>query len=439
MRTIVLVIAGTLLGVFALVFGIRATSGRVARPAAPEVSQQISSAAAQPQTSADRQINAAQEVIKRVPTISKGYNSLCAAYLQKARETGDFGFNARAEAALNKSLGVAPDNYDALKLRAVLLLTYHRFGEALDAARRAQQANPHDPDNYGALTDALVELGQYKEAVAAAQQMVDVRPGTPSYARVSYLRLLHGDVEGAIAVMRLAVDAANPQSAESVAWCRVHLGDELMTAGRREAAEKQYDLSLAAFPDYHFALAGKARARIAAGDLGSAVDLYQIAQQRVPLPEIAIALGDLYAKLGRSDDAKRQYELTEFIERTGAASGTYSRQLALFYADHDMKLDEALVIARRERTARADIYTSDALAWCLYKKGQMVEAKTAMAEALRLNTRDPRLFYHAGMIAAALGERQAAAKYLQLALQVNPAFDALQADDARRTLATIKT
>jgi tetratricopeptide (TPR) repeat protein len=102
-----------------------------------------------------------------------------------------------------------------------------------------------------------------------------------------------------------------------------------------------------------------------------------------------------------------------------------------------MKLDEALAIARRERETRADIYTHDALAWCLYKKGELAEAKGAINEALRLGTRDARINYHAGMIYKALGESRAAAKHLQLALRINPSFDVLQADVARQTLHTL--
>ena len=96
-------------------------------------------------------------------------------------------------------------------------------------------------------------------------------------------------------------------------------------------------------------------------------------------------------------------------------------------------------MARRERELRSDIYTSDALAWCLYKKGQLTEAKTAMDEALRLGTQDARLFYHAGMIEQALGNRRNAVKYLQFALKINPSFDILQAEAARQTLRAITT
>ena len=318
----------------------------------------------------------------------------------------------------------------------MLLLAYHRFDEALETARRAQEIQPADPQNYGAMTDALVELGDYPGAFKAAQTMMDIKPGTSSYSRVSYLRELQGDTPGAVESMRAAAEAAGDP--ETAAWCRVHLGDLLINSGKADA-DHEFDNALRIFPDYYLALAGKARARLAGGDTNSAIDFYKQAQERVPLPEFAIALGDLYAKLGRAEEAKKQYDLVEFIECTSvtAGGGTYSRQLALFYADHDVKLDEALAIAQRERAARSDVYTFDVLAWCIYKKGSFAEAKKAIDQALRLGTRDARIHYHAGMIEHALGNRRGAVKHLQLALKINPMFDILQADAARQTLRSI--
>ncbi len=87
---------------------------------------------------ADQRILRALQVIEKMPDRSEGYNQLASAYMQKARETADFDLNANADEAITRSLAVEPDNYDALKLRAKLQLTYHRFAEALETARRAQ-------------------------------------------------------------------------------------------------------------------------------------------------------------------------------------------------------------------------------------------------------------------------------------------------------------
>ena len=410
----------------------------VSKPAASPEAALLLPVATNQATMADRSISAAQGVIEKHPADPKGFNMLAAAFMQKARETGDFSLNARAEESLKHSFRVAPDNYDGIKLQAALLLNYHRFSEALQAAQRAQAMNPRNHDVYGAMVDALVELGDYGRAVDAAQMMVDLRPDTASYSRISYLRSLHGDTKGAIEAMKMAAESANAKNPESVAWCRVHLGDELMNDGRLKEAEREYDFALYSFPDYHLALAAKGRARYAAGDTDNAITFYKRAVERVPLPEYAAALGDLYAKLNRTEEAKQQYAQVEFIEKMGTAGATYSRQMALFWADHDIRLDEALAAAERERAARNDIYTADVLAWCLYKKGRFAEAKTAIDEALRLGTRDPRLLYHAGMIASSNGDNQKGAEYLEQALAVSPSFDILQAEVAKKKLNALK-
>jgi Tfp pilus assembly protein PilF len=88
----------------------------------------------------------------------------------------------------------------------------------------------------------------------------------------------------------------------------------------------------------------------------------------------------------------------------------------------------------REYEARQDIYGADAVAWTALKAGKIVEAQAASKEALKLGTRDAKLFYHAGMIARAAGQKDAARDYLKRALTLNPQFDPLQAMIARKAL-----
>nr|MBA2524229.1 tetratricopeptide repeat protein [Pyrinomonadaceae bacterium] len=295
----------TVIGLFsAAVLGIRAFSNRSRR--SDEVTR-ASDNSTQQATPADRQIRAALGTIERTPSDAKGYNLLAAAYMQKAREIEDYAVNTQAEEALTRSLKVATDNYDALKLRAKLLLTFHRFEEALEVARRAQNLNPQDHDNYGAMTDALIELGEYSAAVEAAQRMVDLRPDTSSYSRVSYLRWLHGDTKGAIDAMRLAAQSASPQDPERVAWCHVQLGEALLNSADSAAAEREFDRALFIFPNYGTALYAKSRARVASGDLQAALQIHRREYERSPSADTALALGDLYAKLGRADEANRHY------------------------------------------------------------------------------------------------------------------------------------
>lgn len=392
-----------------------------------------------PATPADRQIRAAEGVIDRAPSDARGHNLLAAAYMQKARESEDYAVNAKAAEALESSLRIAPDNYDGLKLRAKLLLTYHRFEEALAIARRVEGMNPRDHDNYGALTDAFVELGDYPAAVESAQKMVDLRPETSSYARISYLRWLHGDNKGSIEAMKLATQSASPQDPERVAWCHVQLGEALLNSNQSAEAEREFDRALFFFPDYGAALSAKARARIASGDFEGAVEIYRREYERGPSADTALALGDLSTKLGRLDEASKHYAAFESLERENAVAENDMHHLVVYWTDHDKNLDEALALAKKERERRKDIFTCDNLAWALFKKGQLVEAKAMIGEALRLGTRDARLLYHAGMINVALGDRERGLKYLRESLAINPSFDVLQAEVARRTLASRPT
>jgi Flp pilus assembly protein TadD len=133
------------------------------------------------------------------------------------------GFRSPANKNAPESSLIDQRTYDGLKLRAKLQLTNHQFAEALETARRAQTFRNDDHDVCGMITDALVESGDYAGAVQAAQRMIDLRPDSSSYARVSYLRQLHGDTKGAIQAMTLAVKAANPNDPEGVAWYRAQL------------------------------------------------------------------------------------------------------------------------------------------------------------------------------------------------------------------------
>ncbi len=383
----------------------------------------------------NREIEEAQKLINKNPNVSKGYNSLAVAYIQSARETGDFSLNSKAETAVELALKLEPDNPIAQKIKTSLMLTFHRFDEALEAATRMQAKYPQDAFIYGVLTDANVELGNYKEAIDAVQKMVDLRPNMESYARVSHVRSLHGNSDGAIEAMRTAAKIADPMNKEPQAWCLVRLGDEFFKIGNYAEAEKQYDTALNVFPNYHFALAGKGRARAAQNDFESAVKFLTESNNRVPNVEDVIYLGDVYSKIGKQDKANKQYELAQFIEQQ--SGNLDQRRLALLWADRDMKLDEALSVAAREHAARKDIFTADIYAWCLYKKGQFQEAKSAITEAMRLKTKDARIFYHAGMIEKSLGNKKAAADYLRKALQINPAFDVLQAEKAKTALQEI--
>ena len=126
------------------------------------------------------------------------------------------------------------------------------------------------------------------------------------------------------------------------------------------------------------------------------------------------------------------------IEKMDQAAGfPANRNLALAFADHGRNLDHALAMVKEEMKTRHDIYEWDALAWLLYQNEKYDEAQKASGKALELGTPEPGFYYHAGMIAHALGEQDAARKHLQRALSLNSNFDLKQAPVARQALKEI--
>ena len=392
------------------------------------------------QSSADDAIHRAQYKLRRSAGDARAYHRLGEAYIQKARETGDLGYLDRAARALERAVAIDPADAGAARHLAYLLSTRHDFHAAATHAARAIELDPRDGDAWGVLGDAWLELGRYDRAADAYDAMTRLKGDLSSFARRAALKNLHGDVDGAIADLRLAVASGRTerQPRESIAWAEWQLGAEHFAIGQTDAAEAQYQAALVTFPGYHRALAGLAEVRVAERRRDEAIELYERAIAVTPLPEHAAALGDLYASMDRPAQAEKAYELVEHIARLSAASqAIHNRQLAAFYADHDRQLDRALALARAELEVRQDIYGHDVLAWILYKLGRWQEAIAPMNEALKLGTRDAKLFFHAGMIHRAAGNTALARDYLARALATNPHFHVLHASAAARAIAEL--
>jgi tetratricopeptide (TPR) repeat protein len=366
------------------------------------------------------------------------YQSLLAgSFIQKMRETMDPGYLDRASKIVEAALSADGADYEALRLRSQIELERHNFSKVAEYSRELIASSPEDPWNWGTLGDSLMELGQYDKAAEAYQRMVNMRPDLSSYNRASYYRFVAGDTAGAIEVMKRAISAGS-RSMENVAWCYVDLGNMYFKIGQVSEAERAYLSALRAFPGYYPAHAGLGRAYAAQGKIPEAIQSYKRAQSSVPLVEYAGALQDLYALAGQPDEARKQAEMVDMIDKMEQASGlNVNRNLAMAYADRDRKLDRALALVEGELSGRRDIYTYDALAWALYKNKKFEEAGKAKEKALELGTPEPAFYYHAGMIERALGQTDHARKHLAKALELNARFDPRQAPLAQAALKEI--
>ena len=388
--------------------------------------------------STDAQIQSLQAKLRSHPEDWPAYNQLGLAYLQKARESGDPTYYQKTEAALNKALSHQPDDYVSVSASGALALARHQFHTALELGQKARQLNPDRSYAYGVIADAQIELGQYREAVQTLQAMVDLRPDMSSYSRISYIRELYGDIDGATDMMQRAVDSGT-SNLESTAWVRTQLGNLYFNTGNVDQAAVEYEQTLQDRPNYVYAIAGLGRVQAAEGHTDEAIKLFERAVATMPMPEFVIILGDLYETTGRQAQADQQYKLVGTIEKLYRANGVdMDMEIALFDADHDINLEETLALAQKAYANRPSIHGADALAWALYKTGNYTEAQKYSQEALKLGTKDALKLFHAGMIALKLGDKTQAREYLEQALTINPHFSILYAEEAQKTLETLK-
>jgi tetratricopeptide (TPR) repeat protein len=369
-------------------------------------------------------------------------NKLASEYLQQLRETGNITYLELASRAARSSLAVLPAEQNKGGLVALTQTEFasHNFANARDHALHLTRLDPNKGYIYLMLGDALLELGQYDEAGTAFKQMeefggIQTLTQVAMEQRLARFAMLNGDNKGSerhfSAALKLVQTMPEPPR-ETFAWCQWQLGEAAFAVGDYKVAQNYYRDALKTYPDHFPVVASLGRVRAALGDLPDAIEQYEKVVRIVPDPNFVAALGDLYQLSGREEDARKQYELVEQISNLSELNGSlYNRQLALFYADHDLKPDEAYSLAAKEYEVRQDIYGADAVAWTALKAGKLAEAQSVIKEALRLGTKDAKLYYHAAMILKAANDPNEAHKYFQLAFKLNPQFQPLFANSLK--------
>lgn len=376
----------------------------------------------------DQRIRTYEGFLRSAPDSVPNQIGLVSAYLQKVRESGDFGYLDRASRIVDQMLDRDSGNFAALRYQNEIDLQRHEFRKVVERAEMMVKDAPSDPGTWANLGDASMELGEYDKAHRAYVKMFALRPGLGSYNRLAYWRFVTGDGPAAIELMKNAVEAGDAVP-ENSAWCMAELGDMYFKLGRISEAQNAYASALDLFPKLHRALAGLGKADAALGKKQSAIRNYEHAQAIVPLVEYAGALEDLYRASGLTAQASGQRDLVSTIEKLGRVTNERTnRNLALLLADHDRDLTFALELMKAEIPVRGDVYSWDALSWVLFKSGQLDEAKAASEKALKLETPEPLFYYHASKIASASGDQNAGQKYAERLFALNSRFDFTKAE-----------
>lgn len=385
-------------------------------------------------TPAERAIEKAQTGLSKSPNNAQAHANLAMALARRARETGDPVFYARAMRELDQATTIAPQDFLTLRTRVWVLLGQHEFAAAKTAAEALNRHAPDDLLTYAMLVDAYIELGDYAKAEQAAQWLLDIRPGNVAgLTRAAYLRELFGDLDGAAELMAQAVVSTPLIETEERAWILTHLAQLHLHRGDLALADRVLAEALNIFPNYHYAIAALAEVRLAQGDIAKSIELLRQHVALAPHPENRYELAKVLHASGATAAAQTEFDAFVSAARDESHNAdNANRQLIHYLADHDESAD-ALALAEREISRRRDVLTLDAYAWALHRNERSAEAFNIINEAIDVGTKAPAIMYHAGFIAAAVGELAAAQKHLSAVLDIAP-WSPL-ADSARARLA----
>ena len=112
--------------------------------------------------------------------------------------------------------------------------------------------------------------------------------------------------------------------------------------------------------------------------------------------------------------------LDAYLDSARGGGVHFYHHLADFYSDVYVDGAEAVRWARRDIALRENFSTQAALAWALYRDGQVEEARLMMRKSLSSGATDARLFANASTIHKAAGDEAEAEKYLRAASELNP-------------------
>ena len=231
----------------------------------------------------------------------------------------------------------------------------------------------------------------------------------------------------------------------------------LESMGRYELASSAYDRIPRDDPAFHSAELGRAESLRLSGKVDAAIEvLQQLSKSHAEQSAVHVALGDVFRRLSRYDEASEAYDRAlalydtaekaqwslyymrgithERMDRWDLAEADFRKALelnpdqpqVLNYLGYSLvemrvKLDEALEMIERAVEARPnDGYITDSLGWVLYRLGRYEESVSHMERAAELTPVDPIVNDHLGDVYWAVGRRREAEFQWNRAMSFDP-------------------
>ena len=339
----------------------------------------------------------------------------------RASLTGSMAQFETVETAILEAIHQFGPKEDLCLLKANLDFRFHRLAEV----RRDLQMSPLLPGRFEGrvlLADLDFQEGRYEAARLGLERLIEENRTWDNLARLAHWKSKLGETAEADQLYAEAEDELTAKQMRSYAWLELQRGVLALTHGRYAEAWTHYRRADEAYPghwhtDEHFA-----ELLAAEGRFDEAAALFQKVIARAPKPELQQALGELYLFAGRPLEAPPWLDaaLAAYLESVRGGGVHYFHHLADFYADARVEPAEAVRWARKDIQMRSNFSTQAALAWALYRNGQLSEALPYIRLALSSGVRDAGIFSTAATLFEAASETAESQRYAHAALQINP-------------------
>jgi TolB-like protein/DNA-binding winged helix-turn-helix (wHTH) protein/tetratricopeptide (TPR) repeat protein len=138
-----------------------------------------------------------------------------------------------ADRDLQRAIALNPSSSRAHQYRSAVLMTMSKFGEAVDAARRARDLDPMSATESTTLGVRLYYAGRHAEAIEQFQRTLQAHPNfSVAVWGLAQVYREQGRMDLALTEMRRAVELANGST-----YMRAWLAHALASAGHRDEAD----------------------------------------------------------------------------------------------------------------------------------------------------------------------------------------------------------
>lgn len=339
----------------------------------------------------------------------------------RASLTGSTAHFEAVDAAIREALDDFGPREDVCLLKANLDFLFHRLAEV----RQDLQMCPKLSGRFEGrivLADLDYQEGRYEAAKLELERLIAENRTWDNLARLAHWKSKLGDIAEADQLYEEAEDDLTAKQMRSYAWLELQRGVLALTHGRYIEARKHYQRAEDAYPghwhtDEHFAELLAAEEKF-----DEAAVLFREVIARCPKPELQQALGELYLFCGRPEAAQPWLDgaLAAYLESVERRGVHYFHHLADFYADAREEPAEAVRWARKDIEMRSNFSTQAAMAWALYRNGQLSEAVEYIRLALSSGVRDAGIFSTAATLFDAAGETAESQRFAQTAFEINP-------------------